>query len=179
MGTQRKEKKVDLPPKGDRNADPITNAPGAHPIETGVGAALGGAAAGMAIGAATGPIGAVVGAVAGAVGGGYAGKAVGEMIDPTTDDNWLRDNFASRPYVKKGDTFDTYAPAYRYAGEAESRYGDRAYHDIEKDIHAEYDTTPAAKSMAWDRARPAVQDAYIRICQIRKESAGKPANKPS
>ena len=35
------EKKVDLPPKGPRNADPLTDAPGAHPIETGVGAAVG------------------------------------------------------------------------------------------------------------------------------------------
>ena len=44
------EKKVDMPPRGDRNADPITNAPGFHPIETGIGAAVGGAASGMAVG---------------------------------------------------------------------------------------------------------------------------------
>ena len=50
MATRKKatktdsEKKVDLPPKGPRNADPLTDAPGAHPIETGVGATLGGAA---------------------------------------------------------------------------------------------------------------------------------------
>ena len=31
------EKKIDLPPKGSRNPDPITDAPGAHPIEAGVG----------------------------------------------------------------------------------------------------------------------------------------------
>ncbi|MFT3879647.1 MAG: hypothetical protein QM703_08305 [Gemmatales bacterium] len=37
-------KKTDLPPRGNRNPDPITGAAGAHPIETGVGAALGGAA---------------------------------------------------------------------------------------------------------------------------------------
>ena len=29
----RSEKSVDLPPKGSRNADPITDAPGSHPIE--------------------------------------------------------------------------------------------------------------------------------------------------
>jgi hypothetical protein len=32
------------------------------------------------------------------------------MIDPTTEDNWLRDNFSSRPYVQKGETFETYHP---------------------------------------------------------------------
>src|SRR5262249_44404492 len=112
------EKKVDMPPKGRRNPDPITDAPGAHPIETGVGAAVVGAATGAVAGAFTGPIGAAVGAAAGAVAGGYAGKGVGEMIDPTTDDTWLRDNFDSRPYVQKGDTFEKYVPAYRYGAVA-------------------------------------------------------------
>src|SRR5271156_863941 len=102
------DKKIDLPPTGRRNADPLTNAPGSHPIETGIGAAAVGAASAMAVGAVTGPVGAAIGAAVGAVAGGYAGKGVGEMIDPTIDDNWLRDNFSSRPYVKKGETFDTY-----------------------------------------------------------------------
>src|ERR1700678_4121166 len=118
------QKKVGVPPRGDRNADPITNEPGSHPIETGIGAAVAGAATGMAVGAVTGPIGAAVGAAVGAVAGGYAGKGVGEMIDPTIDDNWLRDNFGSRPYVSKAETFDMYQPAYRYGGEAEHRYRD-------------------------------------------------------
>src|SRR5580692_11156389 len=77
------EKKVDLPPTGRRNADPLTNAPGAHPVETGVGAAAIGAVSGMAAGAVAGPVGAAIGAAVGAVAGGYAGKGVGEMIDPT------------------------------------------------------------------------------------------------
>src|SRR5271156_1779829 len=118
MATQiNSEKKVDLPPRGGRNADPITDEPGSHPIETGIGAAVAGAASGMAVGAVTGPVGAAIGAAVGAVAGGYAGKGVGEMIDPTTEDNWLHDNFHSRPYVRKGETFDTYHPAYRYGGE--------------------------------------------------------------
>ena len=60
------EKKVDVPPTGARNADPISGAAGSHPIETGIGAAAAGAAAGMAVGAFTGPIGAAVGAAVGA-----------------------------------------------------------------------------------------------------------------
>src|SRR5581483_11714781 len=53
-------KTVDLPPYGPRNPDPVTDAPGSHPIETGIGAAIGGAASGLAVGTLTaGPIGAV------------------------------------------------------------------------------------------------------------------------
>ena len=65
-------------------ADPITDAPGAHPIETGIGAAVGGAASGMAVGAVAGPVATAIGAAVGAVAGGYAGKGIGELIDPTT-----------------------------------------------------------------------------------------------
>ena len=71
------------------NPDPITGAPGAHPVGVGLGAAAGGIAGGIAAGAAVGtvaagPVGTVVGAAVGAVAGGLGGKAVAEHFDPTT-----------------------------------------------------------------------------------------------
>ena len=30
------------------------------------------------------------------------GNGIGETIDPTIEDNWLRDHFESRPYVEEG-----------------------------------------------------------------------------
>ena len=65
----------------DRNPDPITDAPGAHPVGVGIGAAVGGAAAGAAAGSVAGPVDTVAGAAIGAVAGGYAGKAAAESID--------------------------------------------------------------------------------------------------
>ena len=70
--------------QGSANRDPLTGAPGAHPIGTGVGAAAGGIAAGAAVGSVAGPVGTAVGAAVGAVAGGLAGKGVAENIDPTT-----------------------------------------------------------------------------------------------
>jgi hypothetical protein len=167
---ETREKKADLPPKGSRNPDPITDAPGAHPIETGIGAAVAGAASGLAVGAVAGPVSAAVGAAVGAVAGGYAGKGVGEMIDPTTEDNWLRDNFSSRPYVRSGDTFEKYHPAYRYGAEAEMRYPDETFDRIEGDLESKwYDGDRAV--MPWEHARGAVKDSYERACQIRKKRA--------
>ena len=144
------EKKVDLPPVGSRNADPITDAPGSHPIETGIGAAVAGAASGMAVGAVTGPVGAAIGAAVGAVAGGYAGKGVGELIDPTTEDNWSRENFDSRPYVCKGETFDTYHPAYHYGAEAESRYGEADFDVLEPDLQHGWNNKEGVK-MPWEQ----------------------------
>jgi hypothetical protein len=161
------EKKVDMPPKGRRNPDPITDQPGSHPIETGVGAALGGAASGLAVGAVAGPVTAAVGAAVGAVAGGLAGKSVGEMIDPTTEDNWLRDNFASRPYVQKGETLETYYPAYQYGAEAECRYGHADFESMEEDLESDWHNATHPAPMPWARARGAVKDAYDRCVQLR------------
>ena len=170
MSSTNPEKRVDLPPRGDRNPDPITNAPGAHPIETGLGAAAAGAASGLAVGAVAGPVGAAVGAAVGAVAGGLAGNGVGEFIDPTTEDNWLRDNHRSRPYVKAGDTFDTHVPAYRYGAVAEAKYGDQPYDAVEEQLRSGWSNP----GMTWQRATPAVRDAYERSCAIRKQRAARP-----
>src|SRR3954451_20602456 len=102
----------------DRNEDPISGAPGAHPVGVGVGTAAGGAAAGMAAGVAAGPVGAVVGAVVGGVAGGLAGKAVAEKIDPTAENAYWSENYRSRPYADKGRSYSDYQPAYRYGWES-------------------------------------------------------------
>ena len=172
------EKKVDLPPTGNRNADPITDAPGSHPIETGIGAAAAGAATGMAVGAFTGPVGAAIGAAVGAVAGGYAGKGVGEMIDPTTEDNWLRENFNSRPYVKKGDTFESFTPAYRFGATAESKYGDADFDSMDEELERDWERSDV-DDLPWPRARGAVKDAYDRTAQIRRERNQSSSRKPS
>ena len=60
--TNEPKKKVDLPPKGPRNADPLTRRRrGRTRLRRASGPALGGAAAGLAIGAVGGPVGAVIG----------------------------------------------------------------------------------------------------------------------
>jgi phage tail tape-measure protein len=166
--TVHPEKKIDLPPRGDRNADPITDAPGSHPIETGIGAAVAGAASGMAAGAVAGPAAAAVGVAIGAVVGAYAGKGVGELIDPTTDDNWLRDHFKSRPYAEEGDIYEDFQKAFRFGALAEAKYGDAGIHLMDEQLASEWEASKDS-AMPWSKAKGAVQDAYDRTVQIRKE----------
>jgi len=153
------EKSVDVPPTGSRNPDPITDAPGSHPVETGIGAAVGGVATGAAIGSVAGPVGTAIGAAIGAVAGGLAGKGVGELIDPTTEDNWLRESFSSRPYAK-GTDYETYRPAYSYAGECETKCAGKPYHEVESDLERGWKKTEHAASMTWDKAKDAVKDVF-------------------
>ncbi|MGI8980675.1 MAG: hypothetical protein ACR2FY_15725 [Pirellulaceae bacterium] len=146
----------------DSNPDPITGAPGSHPVGAGVGAAAGGLAAGAALGAVAGPIGAVVGAVAGGIAGGYGGKAVGESIDPTAEDAYWRQNHTSRPYFQAGTSYDEYRPAYQYGWETRGRYAEESFESVEPDLERDWQTSRGNSSLTWDRAKLAVRDAWDR-----------------
>jgi hypothetical protein len=96
------------------------------------------------------------------------GKGIGEMIDPTTEDNWLSRNFNSRPYVREGDTFETYYPAYRYGAEAESKFGKDDFDTIEEKLETGWNETGDAEVMPWNHVRGAVRDSYQRTAEIRR-----------
>ena len=81
------------------------------------------------------------------------------MIDPITEDNWLQDNFRSRPYVEEGDTFEDFTPAYRYGALAESRYGDAGIDLMDPQLQSDWEASKES-DMPWTKAKGAVQDAY-------------------
>ncbi|MFN3630429.1 MAG: hypothetical protein ACK4XK_10320 [Casimicrobiaceae bacterium] len=147
----------------DTNPDPITGAPGAHPVGTGVGAAMGGVAAGAAAGSVVGPAGTLVGAAVGAVIGGLAGKGVAEAIDPTREDEYWRDNYSGRPYVEDGSSYDDYGPAYGVGVEAFGRNPGRSFEELEPEMSRQWDTGSGASTLRWDSARHAARDAWDRV----------------
>lgn len=146
----------------DANLDPITGAPGAHPIGVGIGAALGGAAAGAATGTMAGPVGTVVGAAVGAIVGGLAGKGVAESVDPTREDAYWRDNFTTRPYVSTGAHYDDYGPAYRYGTDAYLRQPNRSFVESEAELARDWGKARGNSSLDWERAKIATSDAWHR-----------------
>ena len=147
----------------DANRDPITGAPGSHPVGTGLGAAAGGAAAGAAIGTVAGPVGTAVGMAAGAIVGGLAGKGIAEKIDPTVEDSYWRENYAARPYVDKNNTYDVYAPAYRTGYEGYGRYYGKRWDEVEGNLRQDYERTAGKTNLGWDRAKHATRDAWDRV----------------
>lgn len=116
------------------------------------------------------PVGTIVGAAVGAVVGGLAGKGVAEAIDPTAEQVYWKDNYAQRPYVEQGTTYDDYGPAYAYGVDAFSRYPDREFEDFESELHRDWGGQRRGSSLEWDRARPAARDAWQRV----KENSGMP-----
>lgn len=123
----------------DANEDPITGVPGTYPVGTGVGAAIG------------------------AVAGGLTGKGVAEMIDPTAEEAYWRENYSRRSYVNSGASFDDYGPAYRYGVDSYGRYEGRAFEQVEADMMRNWDQTKGSSALPWDKARHAARDSWQRI----------------
>jgi hypothetical protein len=180
MNTPKKDKPVDKA----ANPDPITGAPGAHPLGTAAGAAAGGVAlgatAGAIAGAAAGPIGAGIGAaagiVAGAIGGGLTGKEMAEDVNPTIERDYWREHYTERPYVERGEAFDDYDPAYRTGWESQARDKSKTFDEVESDLERAWPAARGASRLEWQRARLAARDAWERARQRAarsKQSSGR------
>jgi len=169
----------------DSNPDPITGAPGSHPVGTGVGAAgggLAGAAAGAAIGSVVPGIGTVIGGVVGtiigATGGGLAGKGIAEQIDPTEEDAYWRENYKNRDYAAGTRDYTEIAPAYRYGWESRASNPDVAFDQAEPHLEKNWNEHKTKVGMEWDKAKHAVKDAWNRVgdkMQSRKLENGQEA----
>ena len=173
---------VDTAKKVAREVEDINNPDlGAHPTELGVldavsaavGTVLGGAVSGTAVGMVAGPVGAAAGAVVGAVAGGYAGLEAAKMIDPTTEDDWLRKEFRKRPYVTEQSRFEDYVPLYQFGAKAEAMNSRRSFEEVEADVQNEYELSGRNEMMPWGDARPAIVDAFTRAAILRKNRSGK------
>ncbi len=160
--SKQKKKIMNTKEDKDANPDPITGEPGSHPVGTGVGAA-GGGATGAAIGAAGGPVGVVVGAAVGAVVGGLAGRGVAEMIDPTAENAYWRDNYRSESYVNRDLDYDNYEPAYRTGYTGYGKHAGEKWDDVENDLESDYEQTKGNSELAWSDAKHATKAAWHKV----------------
>ena len=149
--------------KSDANRDPMTGAPGAHPVGVGTGAVSGGVA-GTIVGAAVGgPIGAAVGAVAGAVAGGMAGKGVAEAINPTVEHEYWRVEYVKRPYFAANTPYDQYGPAYQYGWESFVAHKGKKFQDVEAQLARDWESRRGNSKLTWNNVRGATRDAWERM----------------
>lgn len=164
--------------KAQANRDPITGAPGSHPVGTGIGAAGGAAAgaaataaAGAAAGTIVGPAGTIAGGVIGAVVGGLAGKAIAEHIDPTSEEAYWREHHSKQQFARQDSRFEDYQGAYRAGYQGWARYGNsgRSFDELESEFQTEYDLNKGQSGLDWTEVRSAARAAWDRLDQRRLE----------
>jgi hypothetical protein len=166
-------------PSPDLNPDPITGEPGAHPVTTGVGAAAVGAAGLAASAIVAGPVGVAAALVGGAIIGGYAGKAAGELIDPTAEGEYWRDQHPRQPYAQPRVHDDDYFAAYRvgYVGHSVFHGHERSFEEAESELQTAYQATGA--HLGWEQARSATRAAWDRVHRGEAHRVSTPADAAS
>ncbi len=120
------------------NLDPITSAPGVHPLDSGVGA----------------------------VAGGLGGKAIAESVDPTAEETYWRENYIRESYYEAGRPFDDYAPAYRLGLYGLTQY-EGSFDEAESRLAADWDIKRETSTLSWPQARSASRAAWERISRQR------------
>jgi hypothetical protein len=143
--------------------DPITGAPGAHPLGTGAGAASGGIAGAVAGAAVGGPPGALIGGAVGAVAGALIGKSAAESVNPTTEEQFWKTVYVEEPYYEEGKAFEYYAPAYRIGWEGRARFPGRQFDEVEAELRKDYDRFISEGAPDWETGRQAARSAWNRV----------------
>ena len=135
-----------------------------HPLGV-VGGAITGMLVGLVGGLAAGPVGSLLGAVIGAVAGAMVGAslAAGPEVDVSEHDRYWRQDYATRPYVPEGASYDDYGPAYRHGSRAALRSAQpRDWPAAEDKLARGWNASRETSRLGWEQARPAVRDAWER-----------------
>jgi hypothetical protein len=95
--------------------------------------------------------------------GAVGGQGMGSAFDPTLEDSYWRANYATRPYVREGTTYDDYRDAYRYGWESRMNRVDGRFEDAANDLERGWDKARAKSRLGWAEVKEAVRDAWHRV----------------
>lgn len=90
-------------------------------------------------------------------------RGMGTAFDPDIEDAFWRDNYAARPYVQQGTTYDDYRDAYRYGWESRLNRADGRFEDAANDLERGWDKARAKSKLGWAEVKEAVRDAWHRV----------------
>lgn len=136
-----------------------------HPLGL-VAGVITGALVGFVGGLAAGPVGSLLGAVLGAVVGALIGTSLtsGPQLAVSEQDRFWRQEYAARPYVPQGASYDDYGPAYRHGSRAAlGSPQPREWTAAQDQLAGSWEAARESSRLGWDEARPAVRDAWERV----------------
>ncbi len=149
-------------PNPSLNRDLLTDEPGSHPVGTGLGAVAGGAAGGVAAGILGGPVGMAVGGIAGAIAGGLAGSTAAEMVNPTAQDAYWRENYPNEPYYEGGRQYEEYRPAYAMGWSSAATYPGE-FDEFDSEMQTRWPNERGTSQLDWNSARDPARAAWDRV----------------
>ena len=95
--------------------------------------------------------------------GAVGGRGMGSAFDPDIEDAYWRANYATRPYVTPGASYDDYRDAYRYGWESRLNRADGRFEDAAHDLERGWDKARTKSRLGWAEVKEAVRDAWHRL----------------
>ena len=92
-----------------------------------------------------------------------ADPRTGSTVDWSTEEQYWRDNYASRPYIGANRDFEYWRPAYHYGYESATRYSGRKWNDVENDLKTGWEKFEHRGKTTWEHIKDAVRDGWDRV----------------
>jgi hypothetical protein len=87
----------------------------------------------------------------------------GSMLDWTTEEDYWRKNYSSRPYAGQNRDFEYWKPAYRYGYDSANRYQGRRWDEVESDLRSGWNNYEHRGTSTWEQIKDAVRDGWDRL----------------
>ena len=84
-------------------------------------------------------------------------------LDWTTEDEYWRSNFSSRPYIGNERNYERWQPGYRYGAESAQRYEGKNWNDVESNLRSDWDRYEHRGTSTWEQMKDAVRDGWDRM----------------
>lgn len=94
---------------------------------------------------------------------GLAGRGIAEMLDPTAEEAYWRENYDTQPFYEKGYDYEDYHPAYRAGWEGRCRFEGKRFEEVERDLEADYTRNRGESKLDWQKCRAAARAAWDRF----------------
>jgi len=88
---------------------------------------------------------------------------VAEQINPTAEHEYWKEQYANRPYVAPGASYEDYGPAYQYGWESRGRSEGKKFEDVEPQLSRDWDKSRGQCPLKWQQASPAVRDGWEHV----------------
>jgi hypothetical protein len=88
---------------------------------------------------------------------------MGARTDWANEETYWRNKYRDRPYVRPGQNYDAFGPAYRFGYEATDRYPGKSWSDVESHLQGDWDRYEHRGQSTWSQIKGAVRDAWDRV----------------
>jgi hypothetical protein len=90
------------------------------------------------------------------------GEQQADALEAAEDEYW-RQNYATRPYVREGAPYEDYRAAYLFGWQARQRYPGQSFDEARADLEREWNAAQLDSDLTWEEAQHPARDAWDRV----------------